>query len=231
MNYYKNKWGKLYNCDCMTFMKDIPDKYFELAIVDPPYGIGENWRKNKNSNFYRHKNNFNNKIPEELYFKELFRISTNQIIWGGNYYIDYLPITNSWIFWDKIRNVEKTFMSEGELAWTSFKTPMRKIIIRWDGVKKGNESGINTIHPHQKPVALYRWLLQKYVKPCDKIFDSHAGSASSFIACMELGFNYTGCEIDNDYYNESIKRIKLHEAKIENKYYLPDDENLLFKDL
>jgi site-specific DNA-methyltransferase (adenine-specific) len=218
----------VHNCDCMEYMKDIPDNYFELAIVDPPYGIGENWNKNKHQQFYGHKNSFNNSIPKKEYFLELCRISQNQIIWGGNYYCHNLGQRNSWIYWNKCRDVCKTFMSEGELAWSSFNKPMRSIEIIWDGAKKGNETGSIMIHPHQKPVSLYRWLLQNYAKQTDKIFDSHVGSGSSRIACYELGFDFTGCELDKYYWEAQEKRFALEKAKIDNRFYLPDEENLLF---
>lgn len=195
--------------DCMDFMANMPDNYVDLAIVDPPYGIGETWNKSKNQQHYNRSKSYKNKsIPEETYFNELFRISKSQIIWGGNYYSKFLTPTNSWIFWDKKRNVEKTFMSEGELAWTSFKKPMRKVEIIWDGGKKGIETGVKTIHPHQKPIQLYKWLLQKYGGKNDLVLDTHSGSGSCAIACHLEGFNFIAIEKDIDYYNDSIKRLK-----------------------
>lgn len=191
-------------------MAGVLDKFYDLAIVDPPYGIGDNWNKSKNQQFYGHKNNFNQKPPDKNYFKELFRISKHQIIWGANYYCHYLPMSNNWIFWDKIREVKKTFMSEGELAWTSFPIPMRKIRIIWNGGKKGIETGIKTIHPHQKPITLYKWLLKNYAQPGWKIFDSHVGSGSIRIACHDMGFYFEGCEIDPDYHRDQEIRFQNH---------------------
>jgi site-specific DNA-methyltransferase (adenine-specific) len=128
--------SEIHNVNCMDYMTNTPDKFFELAIVDPPYGIGKNWHKNKNSSFYSHKSSYSNdKIPDKKYFQELFRISKNQIIWGGNYFTEYLPShnCNSWIVWDKGRNYKIQHMAEGELAWTSFKIPVRIVRRLWWG--------------------------------------------------------------------------------------------------
>jgi len=225
------KISKTHNIDCMEYMKNIDDNEFDLSVCDPPFGIGENWNKSKTQQFYGHKNNFNNSSPGKSYFQELLRISKNQIIWGGNYYCHFLPLTNSWIFWDKIRDVEKTFMSEGELAWTSLKKPMRLIQIRWDGAKKGAETGIKTIHPHQKPVALYKWLLKNYAKPNDKIFDSHLGSGSSRVAAYELGFDFYACELDKDYFDAQELRFMEWKKKFNNEFYIPDSKMGLFKNI
>ena len=201
--------NKLYNMDCMEGMKDIPDKYFELAIVDPPYGLnfGEYNRTNKDSKGNRYKANkyhnadWDKEIPTEEYFNELFRISQNQIIWGGNYF--KLPTTQGFIFWYK-RNPVNNF-SDGEYAWTSFQKPAKC----FDYAYYGN---INAepfrIHPTQKPVKLYKWLLHNYAKQGDKILDTHVGSASSIIACLDMGFEYMGFEIDEEYYNLASKRIE-----------------------
>lgn len=219
----------VYNCDCMEFMKTVPDKYYELSVCDPPYGIGENWNKNKTDQFYGHKNNFNNLIPSKEYFNELLRISENQIIWGGNYFCHFLEMRNSWIFWDKCLDSEKIFHSEGELAWTSFDKPMRKIKKIWNGGKKGIETGIKRIHPHQKPIELYKWTLQKYAKKNDKIFDSHVGSGSLRIACYELGFDFEGCELDFDYWNDQEKRFFEFKQKYHDQFYIPAEKNNLFE--
>ena len=232
-NYYENKHGILFNCDCMEFMEIVIDKYYELAIVDPPYGISVGGSKSFGSvgggNICKvkvYKTFDDSKIPDKEYFRELFRISKNQIIWGGNYFIEHLKNTQCIIIWNKLRGDDN--FADGEMAWTSFKKPLEIFDFKWNGMLQGDMKNKETrIHPTQKPVALYRWLLQNYAKPNDKIFDSHVGSASSFIACMQLGFNFTGCELDKDYFNESVKRIKLEEAKIENKFYLSD--NSLFE--
>jgi len=196
-------------CDNMDFMAKFPDKFFNLAICDPGYGIGETWTKNKSDVHYKHSRTYkNNSIPSKKYFKELFRVSKNQIIWGGNYFTKYLPAENSWIIWDKKRDVEKTFMSEGELAWTSFNIPMRIFRFQWDGYRKSIETGIVKIHPHQKPVVLYSWILQKYAKLGDKILDTHLGSQSSRIAAYKLGFDFWGCELDKNYFQDGCQRFE-----------------------
>jgi site-specific DNA-methyltransferase (adenine-specific) len=199
--------NKIIHADCMNIMKDIPDKYFELAIVDPPYGIGAGSEKFKNGTS---KNNIGYKIkdwdilPDEKYFNELFRISQNQIIWGGNYFITYLRNTKCFIVWDKLTG--KNSYADAEIAWTSFDSPIKIYKKFWLGANAKNETP--RIHPTEKPVALYRWLLQHYAKKDDKIFDSHVGSGSSLIACIEGGFDFVGCEIDKDYYIDTCERIK-----------------------
>lgn len=209
--------SEVYNCDCMEFMATVPDKFFELAIVDPPYGIGGDSlhtnRAEKNhlynnralSGAGKLKNRALNKMntkwdnaPNEIYFKELKRISKNQIIWGGNYF-DLFPC-RCFVVWDKVQPWEN--FSQIEIAWTSFDSPAR--IFKFD-----NRTG-DKIHPTQKPVALYKWLLRNYAKPGDKIFDSHMGSQSSRIACWDGGFDYWGCELDPDYFRDGCKRFDNH---------------------
>jgi len=195
-------------------MKDCEDNAFDLAIVDPPYGIGQYWMKQKHTSHYGSKE-WNQASPNKDYFDRLFRISKNQIIWGGNYYTEHLPITNSWIFWDKINDVEKMNTSEGELAWTSFKIPMRKIAIQWSGGRKGSETGKANIHPCQRPVKLHEWLLRKYAAAGDKILDTHLGSGSSAIAAHYGGFDFVGMEIDKEYYDAAVKRFDDETAQID----------------
>ena len=200
--------NKLYNMDCMEGMKQFPDKYFELAIVDPPYGIGAGSNKFKNGtsrNDIGYKvEDWDKQIPKKEYFKELFRVSNNQIIWGANYMTEYLFPSKSWIFWDK--GTGDNSYSDGELAWTSFGSVVKKIFISWVGANAKERQEMR-IHPTQKPVALYEWLLTNYANTGDKILDTHVGSASSLIACYNLGFNYIGFEIDKDYYNMAQKRL------------------------
>jgi len=209
------------NEDNMELMARYPDKYFELVICDPPYGIGadKNAYKNgincKKNDFKEHrKTEWDNVIPTKKYFKELFRISKRQIIWGGNYFTEFLPPVMSWIIWDKMQY--NFSFSDGEMAWYSENTKMT--IIRY---ARGNESGfapksIKTdknfvnIHPTQKPVGLYKRLLDKYAKQGDKILDTHLGSGSIALACHDYGFELTACELDKDYYDAAIKRIKNH---------------------
>jgi len=202
----------------MEVMSGYPDKYFDLAIVDPPYGIGNYWMKQKHTTHYG-KKNWNKRPPNRKYFKELFRISENQIIWGGNYFCHYLTITNSWIIWDKGNDTEKMNTSECEAAWTSFNIPMRKIFIQWSGGRKGNETGNPNIHPCQRPIDLHKWTLRKYAIPSMKIIDTHLGSGSSAIAAYDFGCDFVGCEIDKEYFDAAVKRFENHklQQKIEFK--------------
>jgi site-specific DNA-methyltransferase (adenine-specific) len=195
--------SEVFNMDCIEGMKQYPDNYFELAIVDPPYGIdaGKMTMGSGKHNFEKGKN-WDNKIPDIEYFNELFRISNNQIIWGGNYF--NLPNNNNWIIWDKL-NPNLSF-SEAELTWCSLNKNVR-IFKRLstmpddDGPKR---------HPTQKPIRLYKWILNKYAKEGDKILDTHLGSGSSRIAAYDLGFEFTGFELDEDYFKASEKRFKQH---------------------
>ena len=201
-----------YNEDCMIGMAGYPDKHFELAIVDPPYGIdfGNFNRTNKDALGNRYKANkyrngdWDSAIPTKEYFDELMRVSQNQIIWGGNYF--ELPPTQGFIFWYK-RNPVSNF-SDGEYAWTSFKRPAACFDYRYFGNIQGATSAEAKLHPTQKPIALYSWLLQNYAKKGDKILDTHVGSASSLIACHRLGFEYVGFEIDVDYYRMACERLE-----------------------
>ena len=204
------------NEDNMELMARYPDNYFDLAIVDPPYGIGESKKKRENTKSDKWKNptkkvynvkDWDCKTPEMEYFEQLKRVSKNQIIWGGNYFIDKI-ITPSmgWIFWDK-KNGDTDF-SDGELAYTSFDKGLRKFEWLWNGFQKQRPE--ERIHPTQKPVALYKWLLDKYAKPNDKILDTHLGSGSIAIACHDYGFELTACELDKEYYDKAIKRISNH---------------------
>lgn len=204
----------LLNIDCMEYMATQADNAFDLAIVDPPYGIGNFWEKSLKTKHNHDAKSWNERPPGKEYFDELMRVSINQIIWGANYYCHYLPLSNSWIFWDKERDVEKSHMSEGELAWTSFNVPMRKVHCVWDGGRKGVESGIKTIHPCQRPITLHNWLLSKYAGPGHRILDTHLGSGSSAIAAHYYGCNFVGCETDIDYYNATVERVKKETRQI-----------------
>ena len=192
--------NKLYNMDCMEGMKQFPDKYFELAIVDPPYGLPKDSTHGRGKLKNRILNNGSlelwDKQPPPEYFEELRRVSVNQIIWGGNYFD--LPPTRGIICWDKCQPWEN--FSQWEMAWTSFSKPAA--LFKFDNRTK------DKIHPTQKPVELYKWLLSKFAKPGDKILDTHVGSASSLIACYEYGFDFIGFEIDKDYYEAAQKRLQ-----------------------
>jgi len=197
---------EILNIDCMEYMKSCKNNAFDLAIVDPPYGIGEDWKKSKKGSFYSHESSYkNNSCPGVEYFDELFRVSKNQIIWGGNYYTEFLPPRNSWIIWEKKINFDKQHMSEGELAWTSFNKPVRIVELAWCGFIRCEPRHGN--HPHEKPIKLYKWMLEKYTMPGQRILDTHLGSGSSAIAAHYGGFDFVGCELDKDYYKATQERF------------------------
>ena len=203
---------ELLNIDCMECMKTLPDNAFDLAIVDPPYGIGMDGGKIGNSTFS--KKEWDKEIPRDDYFLELGRVSSNQIIWGGNYFTDLLPPTKSWVYWDKRHKdmiVPKTY-ADGELAWTSFDVPVRIYRLLWDGAFKGVKE--LKMHPTQKPVPLYSWILDNYAKPGQKILDTHLGSGSSAIAAHYFGCDFVGCEIDKDYYDLAVERYEKETAQM-----------------
>jgi len=206
---------ELLNVDCMEYMATVPDKYFDLAIVDPPYGIGMDnsnkrvkpSRPNSYTNykdFRYHNSDWDNETPDVVYFNELFRVSKNQIIWGANYFCDFLPKGFGWIFWNKLNGLDNCF-SDGEFAFSS-----KGIQSKYFECSQFHNlsGGKDRIHPTQKPVKLYRWLLKNYAKEGDKILDTHGGSMSSAIACNQMGFDITLCELDKDYYDSGVKRFK-----------------------
>ena len=196
----------LYNQDCLEAMKKMDDNSYELAIVDPPYGIGISTKKQigyKGFNVFKSKE-WDNKIPSKEYFNELFRVSKDQIIWGSNYF--NLPPTRCNLIWDKIQIFNG---SDFELAWTSFDKVSKAFrMTRVEAYSKGK------IHPTQKPVALYAWILNNYAKENDRILDTHLGSGSIAIACHNLGFHLDGYELDVDYYEAASKRLKEHQRQL-----------------
>lgn len=211
---------RITNEDNMLLMARYPDKYFDLAIVDPPYGIGihkMNYTQSTKGGVAKRRDyssvtDWDSAIPTKEYFDELRRISKNQIVWGGNYFTEILPPTKGWILWDK-RTEQKynNDFADGEMAWTSFDKPLRIYRYLWSGMLQGNmKDKQQRIHPTQKPVALYKWLLDKYAKEGDKILDTHLGSGSIAIACHDYGFDLTACELDKEYYDKAIKRITNH---------------------
>ena len=203
--------NKVHLIDCMEFMNGVPDKYYELAIVDPPYGIGQDWKKRNKGRGFLETSYKNDKIPNKEYFKELERISIDRVIWGYNYYTEFLGSTNYLIIWDKVSSCNQVFRySKAEIAYTTKHIPCNLVSIPWDGYRMGEETGVSKIHPHQKPIALYKWLLKNYAKPGDKIFDSHVGSGSIRIACHDMGFDFVGCEIDKDYWEAQEERYTQH---------------------
>lgn len=217
------------NEDNMELMSRYPDNYFELAIVDPPYGIGfdrENptmsagvrkdgtkrkmasWSNPKEKGYT--KKDWDKETPSNEYWNELMRVSKNQIIWGGNYFSDYLKPHGGWIVWEK-GVPEGMSLSQAELAWNSCINSVRIVKVLWAGYKKADNE--DRFHPTQKPVALYKWLLDKYAKQGDKILDTHLGSGSIAIACHDYGFELTACELDKEYYDKAIQRIKNHTSQ------------------
>ena len=222
---YKNLIGgaitdkiSIYNCDCMELMKRTPDKFYDLSLVDPPYGINiqkMNYTQSTKGGVAKRKDyssvgNWDNSIPTEEYFKELFRVSKNQIIWGGNYFP--LPLVKSWIVWDKKTDDKySNDFADCELAWSSFEKPAKIARYLWSGMLQPDmKDKQKRIHPTEKPYQLYKWILDKYAKKGDKILDTHLGSGSIAIACHDYGYDLTACELDPDYYNAAIQRIKQH---------------------
>jgi site-specific DNA-methyltransferase (adenine-specific) len=200
--------------DNMSLMAKYPDNYFDLAIVDPPYGIGidgqkESICKNPKHNRKEHKHKgWDKSSPDRKYFNELFRVSKNLIIWGANYFVGYLNYAKKgWVVWYK--GQQGLTMSDAELAFSTFDCPTRVVTINRAELNKDG-----TIHPTQKPVKLYEWLLMNYAKEGDKILDTHGGSFSIAIACANLGFDLTICEIDKDYFNDGVNRLKNHVSQL-----------------
>ena len=210
-----------YNLDCMLGMAQFPDKFFSLAIVDPPYGIGvkdDNVIPNKSgdkSHNYKTIRQWDAIIPDSAYFDEIRRVSKEQIVWGGNYFLDYLGYCKAPIIWDKLNG--GSMYADGEMAWTSNGLPRNLRIFKhqWCGAFKDSERNAIKIHPTQKPIALYKWLLSNYAKPGDKILDTHVGSASSLIACHQMGFTYWGFELDADYYKAATERLNKAKAQVD----------------
>jgi site-specific DNA-methyltransferase (adenine-specific) len=198
----------LYNADCMELMATYPDKHFDLAIVDPPYGIEKGFQATSRVAKYGDMKSANDLKPTKGYFEELFRVSKNQIIWGYNHLSDMLPSTKEFIFWYKHQPVIS--YSDGELAWTSFTKTAKCFDFPFFG---STGADIQRIHPTQKPVKLYEWLLTIYAESDHKILDTHLGSMSSVIACDNLGFEITGCELSEIFFDEGIKRVKMATAQ------------------
>jgi len=207
------------NEDNMALMARYPDNYFDWGFIDPPYGIGEDGGDKKRgtkgikTNVYV-KKNWDSEAPNSSYFKELNRLCKNLIIWGANHFIKNIADagidvnSSCWIVWDKDNTGD---FADCELAWSNFKGSVRKFKWRWNGmIQQDMKNKEIRIHPTQKPVALYKWLLDKYAKENDKILDTHLGSGSIAIACHDYGFELTACELDKDYYDSAIKRIQNH---------------------
>lgn len=209
-----------YNMDCMDGMKEFPDGYFDLAIVDPVYGdvTQGGYMKNLDSTtklakpIQYHLGIWNQEKTANTYFDELFRVSKNQVIWGGNYFVKEINRnTQCWIVWDKNRTGG---FADFEIAWTSFDMASRIFRFTWNGMIQGNmKNKENRIHPTQKPVALYEWILERFLPEGGVVLDTHVGSASSLIACHNKGVKYVGFEIDEIYYNDAKKRLEAQKAQ------------------
>jgi len=199
---------EILNTDCMAYMATLPDKAFDLCIVDPPYGIGAAKEKPHNGWKDWGIKEWDNQSPSIEYFNEVIRISNNQVIWGANHFISKMPFDSScWIIWDK---GQRDFsLADGEMAWTSFSSAMRIFTY-----SRGKALQENKIHPTQKPVQLYKWLLKNYAKEGDRILDTHLGSGSSAIAAFDGGFDFVGCEIDADYYIAARQRFEYHRMQM-----------------
>jgi site-specific DNA-methyltransferase (adenine-specific) len=196
----------------MELMARYEDNYFDLAIVDPPYGYGD--KKTDILNFRQKEQHREwNTAPNDEYFKELFRVSKNQIIWGGNYFSYIWNFGGRcFIYWHKGNPVPN--FADGELAWTSFDKNAQQFDYRYYGNLEGNTSASKKFHPTQKPIALYEWLLMNYAKEGDKILDTHLGSGSIAIACHNLGYDLTACELDKEYFESAMKRIEQHKQQV-----------------
>ena len=209
------------NEDNMKLMGRYEDNHFDLAIVDPPYGIGMGGNLNVNAKVNYSNKNWDTAIPSNEYFDEVKRVSKNQIIWGGNYFPQlWVEGCKGFICWNKLNHHDNR--ADVEFAWTSFDKLAKYIEYMWDGNRygtKGNIKGVGKptirIHPTEKPIYLYKWLLQNYAKEGDKILDTHLGSGSIAIACHDLGFDLTACELDTDYYNAAMKRIEDHKKQLQ----------------
>lgn len=212
---------ELLNMDCMEYMKAQPDNAFDLAIVDPPYGIGESGKTNKSrgklavAKDYKAFHGDDLEPPPPEYFNELQRVSKNQIVWGANHFMDRIVKGSPcWVVWDK-ENGASDF-ADCELAWTSFKTAVRRFRFQWAGMLQGDMKNKEIrIHPTQKPVKLYHWLLDNYAKPGQRILDTHLGSGSSAIAAHYFGCDFVGCEIDTDYFNAAKARFEKETAQLD----------------
>jgi site-specific DNA-methyltransferase (adenine-specific) len=226
-----------YNMDCMEGMKQFPDNFFDLAIVDPPYGIGVmtmNYTKSgavrthgyaaAKRRDYRKQAEWDVK-PDQAYFNELFRVAKRKIIWGGNYFSDMLPPSKSFIVWDKRCNdAMRNDFADCEYAWADYGVA-RMFRFVWNGMIQGNmKDKEERFHPTQKPVALYEWILNNYAKPGDKILDTHVGSASSLVACHNLGFDFVGFELDPEYFKKSSARLEDARAQTSIFDYLSENQ-------
>jgi len=209
--------SEVFNEDCMEVMRRYPDKYFDLAVVDPPYGIGagkKSFQSGTRKSYNHTDKDWDASTPTYEYWNELFRVSKNQIVWGANYYADKLPISRGWVDWHKMVLTDN--YSQGELAWTSFDCVMKFVEYKYQGNYLGFRNSITTqsstkeetrIHPTQKPIALYEWLIKAFAVEGNLILDTHLGSQSSRIAAYKAKLDFVGCELDNEYFDAGNKRF------------------------
>ncbi len=210
---------ELLNMDCMDYLRECDDNAFQLAIVDPPYGIGEDGSNNKSRSKLAAAKNYkpyignDEKPPDLQYFQELKRVSKNQIIWGANHFCGIFGGSSScWIVWDKVNSGD---FADCELAYTSFKTAVKLFRFMWNGMLQGDmKNKEHRIHANQKPVKLYEWLLTNYAKEGDRILDTHGGSMSSAIACHNLNYDMTIIELDDDYFKAGKERLEAHQQQL-----------------
>ena len=211
--------SEAYLMDCMDFMRQYPDKYFDLAIVDPPYGIGANKMQlgNGKRKIYRGENDWDNSIPTAEYWQELFRVSKNQIVWGGNYMTEFLPPSRCWVFWDK--GTGDNSYADGELAWCSFDKVVKKFTKFWSGGNAKEKGDLDRVHPTQKPIALYEWIYHNYLPDGGKVIDTHLGSGSNRIAADKAGnIDFYATEIDPDYFADQEKRFRQYKSQLTFKF-------------
>ena len=213
MSIYKQDNMTIHNADCMEVMAGYEDDYFDLAVCDPPYGIGAAKKPVKAGKYKREihkKKDWDSEMPSQDYFVELMRVSKNQIIWGGNYFLDFLDGTSCFLVWDK--KTEKSFLADCELAWTSFGTQVRKFTRHHI---QDHNAGVKKIHPTQKSVELYNWIYANYAEEGQKILDTHGGSFSNAIAAHYAKMHFVGCELDEDYYKAAVERIRKETRQLE----------------
>lgn len=210
--------SEVYNMDCMEYMRTLPNKAFDLAVVDPMYGIGENGAKSGSRAKLAKRIDYkpvDDTPPSAEYFQELFRVSRNQVIWGANHFIaEFCRNSSCWLVWDK-DNGDNQY-ADCELAWTSFPNAARKFKYLWAGMRQERQGKGHQyrIHPCEKPIALYAWIFARYARPGDRILDTHLGSGSSRIAAWDAGLDFVGCEIDRDYFGAQEQRFAAHTAQL-----------------
>ncbi len=210
--------SEAYNMDCMEYMRTLPDKAFDLAVVDPMYGIGENGAKSGSRSKLAKRIDYkpvDDTPPSAVYFQELFRVSRNQVIWGANHFISEFGRNSScWLVWDKCNGDNQ--YADCELAWTSFPGAVRKFKYLWAGMRQEKQGSAHQyrIHPCEKPIALYAWIFSRYAKAGERILDTHLGSGSSRLAAYDAGLDFVGCEIDRDYFETQEQRFARHAAQL-----------------